>query len=209
MKRILFALAIAGAFLLEPMARATTLTGTVANPDGTPFNGTLTLTLTQAATVSSAGSCGGPKYVSNGYKVSIAIVGGALASSPNLYDSNCFTTPGIPYSVQMVSATGAMVSQLWVVTSTPLQTGSEDVGTIIPVSISGNVFSLPPGLNVTSLMFGATAVPLGSSAPGGNTSYLCFSGGFIEACGVSTIAMNGTVISASTSATLTMNGATL
>ena len=182
MKRILSALAIAGALLFGPMAHATTLTGTVANPDGSAFNGTLTLTLTQAATVSSAGSCGGPKYVSNGYKVSIAIVGGALASSPNLYDSNCFTTPGSPYSVQMVSGAGAMVSQLWVVTSTPLQTGSEDVGTIIPLTISGTVFQLPAASNVTSLLFGTVSLPLSPTAPTSAAPYLCLSGGALGAC---------------------------
>jgi hypothetical protein len=37
--------------MLCSFARATTLTGTVNNPDGSPFNGAIYLTLSQASTI--------------------------------------------------------------------------------------------------------------------------------------------------------------
>jgi len=171
--RILMA-AIAAIFICGgTAARATTLTGTLNNPDGSAFNGMIYLTLSQGATLSSTGTCGGPIYVANTFTVSVQVVAGAIVSSPQIYDSNCFTTPGIPYSVRLVSQTGAIVQQIWVVTSSPLQTGAENIGTIVPLVISGSVFQLPSALNITSMLFGTTSIPLSSTAPSGATNYLC------------------------------------
>lgn len=129
---------------LSSFGGATTLTGTVKNPDGSAFNGVIFFTLSQAATVSSAGTCGGPIYVPNTFRVPVQVVGGSIVSSPNLYDSNCFNVQGaIPYGVQMISSTGQIVAQTWVVTSSPLQTGSVNVGTIVPINQSGQTFYIP------------------------------------------------------------------
>jgi hypothetical protein len=181
--RVLMA-ALAAIFICGgTVAHATTLYGTVNNPDGSPFNGVIYLTLSQAATVSTTGTCGGPIYVSNSYKVGVQVVAGSIVSSPAIYDSNCFNVAGfIPYSVQLISSTGGVVQQTWIVTSTPLQTGSENVGTLIPLTSSGVVFQLPIAFNINSLMFGTTSIPLSSTAPGGSTNYLCAVSGQIAGC---------------------------
>lgn len=150
-KLLLFALLI-----LSLPAFGTTLTGTVNNPDGTSFSGTLVFNLSatttlSTATLSSGYVCPGPLLVSNLNSTTVQVINGVMQSTVNLYDSECTQPAGIPYNVEFISQTGKTTNQLWVVTGT-----SENIGTIVPVTSDNIVFNVP-------LQQGSTTYPGGTN----------------------------------------------
>lgn len=125
-------------FTAVASSATTLLTGSIKNPDGTGFNGTLRLQISQETTIVSTGSCGGPVFVAPKNEVVITVSGGSLVSPPQLYGSDCTNPLNIPYIVRLIDNQGnTMFQDVWIISGTTI-----DVGTIVPVSTitNGQVF---------------------------------------------------------------------
>ncbi|MDE2099968.1 MAG: hypothetical protein KGL39_22130 [Patescibacteria group bacterium] len=117
--------------------QATTLTGSLLNPDGTGLNGWLILSLAQQASLSSSGSCGGPATIVPTVQKRIQVTSGALGS-PVVYGNDCMLPQGTYYNVQVTDTNGnTLFTDRWVISGTSI-----DVGTIVSVVISGTTGSL-------------------------------------------------------------------
>jgi hypothetical protein len=103
------------------------LSGTLNNPDGTGFNGTLYLSLLEDAAISTAGSCGGPVLVVPTQQVMVKIVNGAISNGPiTLYGSDCTLPQGIPYVVVAKDNNGnTLFTDEWMITGTVSNLGTE------------------------------------------------------------------------------------
>lgn len=122
---------------LSPL-HATSLTGSLKNPDGTGFTGTLLMSLSQQAALSTSGSCGGPASIVPVITKKIAVVSGALQSSPTVYGNDCLLPQGTYYNVILQDSNGNFLfSDRWVI-----QGSTIDVGTIISIVISGTTQTL-------------------------------------------------------------------
>jgi hypothetical protein len=126
------------ALLLSLGLHATTLTGAMNNPDGTGANGTLVLSLSQQAALSSSGGCGGPAQIIPTYQVRIKVVAGALQSPPSIYGNDCLLPAGTFYSMQFVdNNSNLLYTDLWLV-----QGSTQNIGSIVSVIISGTTQTL-------------------------------------------------------------------
>src|ERR1035441_8876310 len=124
--------------LLSVGLHATTLTGSMNNPDGTGANGTLVLSLSQQAALSSSGGCGGPVQIIPTYQVRIKVVAGALQSPPAIYGNDCLLPQGTYYLMQFVdSNSNLLYTDMWLV-----QGASQNIGSIVSVIISGTTQNL-------------------------------------------------------------------
>lgn len=155
MKKILLLL------LMAACACATTLTGSIKNPDGSGATGTLLLSLSQPGALSPAGSCGGPVEIVPNYQVRITVTAGSLVSPPSIYGNDCILPQGTYYNVSFLDNRGNIVFvDRWILTGT-----SVDVGTIVSVVVSGLtttlgsvgvVFTTPSGDQTVNQPVGST-----------------------------------------------------
>src|ERR1039458_10233772 len=126
------------ALLLSLGLHATTLTGAMNNPDGTGANGTLVLSLSQQAALSSSGGCGGPAQIIPTYQVRIKVVSGAMQSPPSIYGNDCLLPSGTYYYMQFVdNNSNLLYTDLWLI-----QGSSQNIGSIVSVIISGTTQTL-------------------------------------------------------------------
>lgn len=141
MKKVLAFLALLFAPILA-LGQATQLTGTLNNPDGSGYNGQLTMSLAQQASIASASGCGGPVFVPPTVQVIIKIVNGAMQNAPKIYGSDCTLPYGVPYDVTARDNNGNVdFTAQWL----PLGT-VQDIGTIQTViNPLGTLFGLSLG----------------------------------------------------------------
>lgn len=182
MKKLLSLLLFVFAFIT---ANATTLNGTLQNPDGSGFTGTLYLSIAQQVGISSLGSCGGPILVvptvvipigiSNGVMIS---ENGASTSTPFVYGGDCTLPAGMPYNAVLKDSNGnTMFSTMWLITGT-----GQNIGTIysgpqpIPPTALTGIFGIgsPSGLQCS-----AQSMYIQTNASGGAYLFPCINGVFV------------------------------
>lgn len=113
-------------FICAYAASATTLTGTLLNPDQSGFTGTLYLSIAQQVGISSLGSCGGPKLVVPTTVVAVNVLNGVMTNAPTVYGASCTLPAGMPYNAVLKDPQGnTMFSTQWLIDGT-----SQDVGTV-------------------------------------------------------------------------------
>jgi hypothetical protein len=124
-------------FLLSCYAQATTLTGTIKNPDGTGVNGRISFQLAQQGAVYSTGSCPGPYVVVPTTPIIFTLTAGAMSGTPTIVGNDCIQ-PGQTYYIVIVrdQNSNVLFSEHWTITGTTV-----DVGTIVPTSTAGTAFS--------------------------------------------------------------------
>lgn len=132
--------------VLVGTGHATQLTGTLNNPDGSGFNGTLYLSITQQSIVSTGNSstgaaCGGPMLVVPTNTIKIAISNGA-ATWPTVYGSDCMLPTPLPYNAQLRDTSGNILfTTQWII-----EGSTQNVGTIytVPSTIPVNDLVIGP-----------------------------------------------------------------
>lgn len=157
------------------LASATTLTGTLNNPDGSGFTGTLYLSIAQQAAVSSLGSCGGPKLIVPTAQIAIPISNGAIQGTWNIYGSDCTLPTGMPYNAILKDANGnTMFSTMWLITGT-----TQDVGTVYmgPATIPPTALLLVYGVgSPAGAACSAMSMYVQTDATGGAYLFPCING---------------------------------
>src|ERR1035438_647442 len=123
-----------GLFLfVVSVVSATTLTGSIKNPDGTGMTGNLFMSLSQQGSMQSAGGCGGPAEIVPTYQIRIAVLNGSLVTPPTIYGNDCMLPAGIYYNIKETDTGGnVLMTDRWLITGSSI-----DIGTIISVVISG------------------------------------------------------------------------
>jgi hypothetical protein len=126
MKRLLL-------FLLAVCAGATTLTGTLNNPDGTGATGQIRLSLSQPGALSPAGGCGGPIEIVPSQEVTVNVLNGALVAPPSIYGNDCILPQNTYYNVRFLDNRGNIIfTDRWIISG-----ASINIGTIVSVVVSG------------------------------------------------------------------------
>lgn len=183
MKKLLSLLLFCLAFIAT--ANATTLTGTLNNPDGSGFTGTLYVSIAQQVGISSLGSCGGPILVVPTSIIAIGISNGTMVSengtstsSPFLYGGDCTLPASMPYNATLKDANGnTMFSSMWLVTGS-----TQNVGTIyqgpqpIPPTAFTAVYMIgsPAGIPCS-----AQSMAVQTNGSGGSYLFPCINGVFV------------------------------
>lgn len=113
---------------------ATQLTGTMNNPNGTGFTGTLLISISQQASIST-GACGGPLLVVPGVQVQVKLTNGSISNGPIfIYGSDCTQPVGVPYDVKAIDANGnVLFTDQWLITG-----ATQDLGTVVSVQPGPN-----------------------------------------------------------------------
>lgn len=167
-------------------SHATNLQGTLQNPDGSGFNGTLYLSIAQQVGISSLGSCGGPVLVVPETQVVItikngimsAVQGGVTTSTPFVYGGDCTLPAGMPYNAVLRDPNGnTMFSTMWLITGT-----TQDVGTIYGGSqpIPPTALTIVPGVGLpTGLKCSANSMYLQTDASSGAYLFPCVDGVYV------------------------------
>lgn len=191
------------ALLLAISGYATTLSGTLRNPDGSGANGTLVFQLAQQEALVTTGGCGGPAEISPTYQVKITVTAGALVSPPSIYGNDCMLPSGSFYNITFLDTNGNIVfTDRW-----QLSGSSVDIGTIVSVVITGTtqslgtpsiVFTIPTG-NQTITQPGGTALSINNFIVTG--SFTLPNGGVCNASGCAGIF--GNVVDISSAQTIT------
>lgn len=134
--------------------QATTLTGSIKYPDGTGVTGRLLLALSQDASLSNAGSCGGFAAISPTFQVTITLSAGSMVSPPAIFGNDCLVPQGTFYNVQVKDQNGNL---LWV-DKWQINGTTQDIGQIIPSTTAGTVSTavllLNPPFNVDQSVAG-------------------------------------------------------
>lgn len=131
LKRLLLLLTILSWWI--SLSKATTLTGSLQNPDGSGANGYLYLSVSQQVSLSDAGGCGGPLQVVPTVEIRIQVVNGALQSPPAIYGNDCLLPQGTYYNVRMIDNGGNnLFTDRWIIGG-----ASIDIGSIVSVVVTG------------------------------------------------------------------------
>jgi hypothetical protein len=124
--------------LIVQSAIATTLTGSLKNPDGTGATGYLFLSLSQQGALQSTGGCGGPAEIVPTYRVRVTVTAGSLIGSPSVYGNDCLLPNNLFYVISFQDINGnTLFSDRWVITGSSI-----DIGTIVSAVISGTTGTL-------------------------------------------------------------------
>jgi hypothetical protein len=155
MKRLILLLLFA-----MSVVSATTLTGSIKNPDGTGMTGNLFMSLSQQGSLQSTGGCSGPAEIVPTYQMRIAVVNGSLQSPPTIYGNDCMLPAGIYYNVKMTDTNGnVLMTDRWLITGSSI-----DIGTIVSVVVSGTTGTLGGAAVLTTPAGNQTVVQPPSSA---------------------------------------------
>lgn len=156
-------------------AHATTLVGSLLNPDQSGFTGTLYLSIAQQVGVSSLGTCGGPKLVVPTVVVAVPINNGAIVGTWNFYGASCTLPAGMPYNAVLKDVNGnTMFATQWLIDGT-----TQDVGTVFQ-----GPSPIPPTALLAVYMVGSPAgiacsgqsIAVQTSATGGAYLFPCING---------------------------------
>lgn len=142
---------------------ATTLTGSLDNPDGSGANGMLYLNVAQQAALSSSGGCGGPIEIvpATGKGVAFKITNGALPGTPTVYGNDCMLPQGVYYNVEFDDNSGNVLFQdRWLITGSSI-----NIGTIVSAVISGTTGTLGSTGVVLTVPSGAQTINQPSGMP--------------------------------------------
>ncbi len=127
-----------GLFLFVVSVSATTLVGSINNPDGTGVTGSLFMSLSQQGALQSTGSCGGPAVIVPTYQMRIALVNGTMQSPPTIYGNDCMLPAGLYYNIKITDANGNVLQvDRWLITGSSI-----NIGTIVSVVVSGTTGTL-------------------------------------------------------------------
>jgi hypothetical protein len=198
---------------LPACAQYQAVSGTVLNPDGTPFTGSFLITLTKSSVVN---TCTTPASVVPMPGVTVKVTGGTFPST-NLLPTSCLS-PRLPYFVQVKDSLNRPVySDNWYITQTPA--GTVNVGTLGDVQLaSGITVSVPlaiigtPTGNQTITQPGGTSLTVNSLIVSGSLSVTgTFSATTLSASAVSasTSVTTPTVTATTVTASGTVQGATV
>lgn len=174
-------------------AQTVAVSGTVTNPDGSPFTGTFLISLTKSSVVN---TCSTPPAVVPMPGVTVKVTGGTFPTT-NLLATSCLS-PRLPYYVQVKDSLNRPVySDNWYIPQTTA--GTVNVGTLgdvqmasgITVSVPQAIISTPVG-NQTITQPGGTSLTINSLVV---TSSMTISGT------LSVTALSASTVSASTSLT--------
>lgn len=126
---------------LSASAQTVNLTGTLQNVDGTPFNGTLYISLARSTVVN---TCVTPVQIVPFQAITVAVVNGTVATTP-IITTDCIQ-PRIPYDVQLRDVANNVVwSDNWYIPSNP--SGQAVVSTMSDEELEpGLVVAIPDGI---------------------------------------------------------------
>jgi hypothetical protein len=134
--------------MLSLNSYATTLTGSLVGPNGTGVTGTISFALSQQASLSAGGSCGGLKQIMPTTQVVFTVTNGSLVGTPTIYGNDCLSPVGTYYYVLVKDSNGnQLFNDRWIITGTTI-----DLGSIIsmPTNTVGTI-GVSPLLNVVTL----------------------------------------------------------
>jgi hypothetical protein len=124
-------------FVFAVSAFGTRLFGTLNLPNAAGINGTLSLTLSQQASLN-AGACGGPVLVVPTTAVSIPIAAGTIQGMPSVYGNDCMLPANLFYNVLLRDQQGnTLFTDRWVLVGDAV-----DIGTIVSAIITGTTTTL-------------------------------------------------------------------
>lgn len=125
-------------YFLAPLSgAATTVTGTINRPDGTPVNGTLEFTLSQPATTAT------PPVIYAPVKTTCAVTNGLIAAGCTVQGNDTLTPAGTFYRVRMLDANNRVIVPS---TNYTISGAAVDLGAL-PVTTTDTL--VPPTGNVT------------------------------------------------------------
>lgn len=179
--------------LSSALGQNTQLTGTISNPDGSGFTGTLYLSISQVAGVSPNNSCGGPVQVAPNSSLIISLVNGTMAQyqvtgsttivsgAPKMYGSDCTLPAGVPYIAQLKDPQGnTAFNQLWLIVGT-----TQDIGTVtsnVP-NPQALYLSIIPAQGAPTGVCSNTQVYLQTDATPGINTWWCVNGTWTQQSG--------------------------
>jgi streptogramin lyase len=189
-----------------------TLSGRVANPDGSGFNGRLVFSLAMNASASAVSPCTGPTLVVPTEQITVMVTAGNLVSPPTLTSSVCTIPVGVPYNVIAIDSNGNVVfTDQWLISGNPFNVGTAvSSGNAPTVSYKGLWGSTTTytvgdivGYGVTPNMYVSVASNNVGNVPGVSTNWQELTGGGGGSSGFP-IMLGSTVIgSGSTTAAVT------
>jgi hypothetical protein len=124
---------------------ATSLFGTLKDPNGNGLNGSLSLALSRQGALR-GGGCGGPAEILPNIPFVIQVIAGVMQGSPSVYGNDCMLPQGT-YYIAIVRDRGGniLLQDNWVITGS-----SVDVGTIVSAVVNGTTDTLgAPGVVFT------------------------------------------------------------
>jgi hypothetical protein len=126
---------------LHASAQTVNLTGTLQNVDGTPFNGTLYISLARSTVVN---TCVTPVQIVPFQPITIAVTNGTVATTP-IFTTDCIQ-PRIPYDVQLRDLAKTVVwEDNWYIPANP--SGQAVVSTMSDEKLEpGIVVAIPDGI---------------------------------------------------------------
>ena len=158
---------------LRLCAQTETVNGTVDNPNGSPFNGTFSITLVKSSVVN---ICATPAQVVPFPGLTVKVVAGVFTAT-QLIPTSCLM-PSLPYYVRVFDSTGKQIySDNWYVP--PVQGGVVNVGTLGSVQLaSGIIVSVPLAIISTPSSNQTVTQPSGTTL---SVNYLTVTGSFTVA----------------------------
>lgn len=200
MKRFFALLVFLFAFVIT--ASATNLSGSLLNPDGSGFNGTLYLSIAQQVAISTSGSCGGPAQVVPTAAVSFTIKNGVITSptSPHVYGSDCTIPYGMPYNAVLKDTNGnTMYSTMWMITG-----ATQDLGTVYqgPAPIPPMVVTMLVGTGAPTGACNALVIYNQSDAAAGNNIWYCQAGAWEQITATAAVGIGASITGGTTGSVL-------
>lgn len=189
---------------LSQIGPKTQLTGTLNNPDGTGFNGTLYLSFPQAAAVLSTNNCGGPVQIVPNETLNINISNGTMVSyttmgltslrigAPKVYGGDCTIPTGLLYNASLKDKAGNTVfTTQWLV-----QGVIQDIGTLYetPAVVPNGSVTLVTGYGQPTGQCNAYTFYEQLDATAGNNLWYCLAGGWVtSSSNNASLAINSTI----------------